>query len=322
MKKVILFSALALSAVLLAGCSDKGKTSEPALYNPANPTSNLTSVGESNIKSGYSTEPQHTEDWTFHYAEDLGGIVIDSCNCLKVPDGSVIREGEDDKDKDIVVPDSFEGFEGLKVLQIGGGVFERMECKSLTLPEGLLYIDRNAFRGFTVSGAFKIPQSVKSIGSKAFSEMSCEDLILSDWEEIAANAFEEIDIRSRSLTIPGSIKKIGDKAFFNNQGIKNLALNEDLEIIGENAFETTSILERDEQTGSPKPNIEELVLPDSIKSITGGNDYSKCAFNFGGRYDTGGGIAKITYKGVTYNTQLLDDRMAFIDLPIMQPLES
>lgn len=321
MKKVILFSTLALSAVLLAGCSDKGKASEPALYNP---TSNITSASESNIESGYSTEPQHTEDWTFHYDEDLGGIVIDSCNCLKVPDGSVIREGEDDKDKDIVIPDSFEGFEGLKVLQIGGGVFERMECKSLTLPEGLLYIDRNAFRGFTVSGAFKIPQSVKSLGSKAFSEMSCEDLILPEWEEIPANAFEEIDIRSRSLTIPASVKKIGDKAFFNNQGIKNLTLNEGLEIIGENAFGTTSILERDKQTGFPKPNIEELVLPNSIKNVCGGKSSSsgECAFNFGGRYDTGGGIAKITYKGVTYNTQLLDDRMAFIDLPIMQPLES
>lgn len=59
MKKVILFSALALSAVLLAGCSDKGKTSEPKLYNPTNP-SNIMSVSESNVKSGYSTEPQRT----------------------------------------------------------------------------------------------------------------------------------------------------------------------------------------------------------------------------------------------------------------------
>lgn len=206
MKKVILFSALALSAVLLARCSDKGKTSEPKLYNPTNP-SNITSVSESNVKSGYSTEPQRTEDWTFHYDEKLGGIVIDGCLCLSIPDGSVIREGEDDKDEDIVVPDSFEGFEGLKVLQIGGGVFADKECKSLTLPEGLLYIDKNAFRGFTVSGAFKIPKSVKSFGSKAFSGMSCEELILPEWEEIPANAFEEIDIRSRSLTIPASVKK-------------------------------------------------------------------------------------------------------------------
>ncbi len=206
MKKVILFSAVALSAVLLAGCSDKGKTSEPKLYNPANP-SNITSVSESNVKSGYSTEPQRTDDWAFHYDEKLGGIVIDGCLCLSIPDGSVIREGEDDKDKDIIIPDSFEGFEGLKVLQIGSGVFEKKECKSLTLPEGLLYIDKYAFSRFTVSGDFKIPKSVKSFGSKAFSEMSCENLILPEWEEIPANAFEEIDIKSRSLTIPASVKK-------------------------------------------------------------------------------------------------------------------
>lgn len=116
------------------------------------------------------------------------------------------------------------------------------------------------------------------------------------------------------------MKKIGDKAFYENKGITNLKLNEGLEIIGENAFCTTKILERDDQ-GYPLPHIEELVLPDSIKNITGGNDYGQCAFNFGGRYDTGGGIAKITYKGITYNTQLLDDRKAFIDLPIMKSLE-
>lgn len=251
----------------------------------------------------------------------MGGIVIDGCLCLSVPDGSVIRGGEDDKDKDIIVPDSFEGFEGLKVLQIGSGVFADKECKSLTLPEGLLYIDKNVFSKFTVSSAFKIPKSVKSLGSRAFYKLSCEDLILPEWEEIPANAFEEIDIKSRSLTIPASVKKIGDKAFFYNHGIKNLILNDGLEIIGESAFTTTSILGRDDQ-GYPLPNIEELVLPDSIKNITGGKDSGRCAFNFGGRYDTGGGIAKITYKGVTYNTQLLDDRKVFIDLPIMQPIES
>ncbi len=70
-----------------------------------------------------------------------------------------------------------------------------------------MYIDKYAFSRFTVSGDFKIPKSVKSFGSKAFSEMSCEELILPEWEEIPANAFEEIDIRSRSLTIPESVKK-------------------------------------------------------------------------------------------------------------------
>lgn len=171
MKKVILFSAVALSAVLLAGCSDKGKTSEPKLYNPN--SAQTTSTSESNVESGYPTGQQETDEWVFHYDKELGGIVIDKCKFLKAQDGRNIDLNDDSKNKDVVVPDSFEGFEGLKVVGIGKNVFRYMQCKTFTLPEGIVSVDEEAFYAFHIlEGTFKFPETVTQIGKEQLRHFS------------------------------------------------------------------------------------------------------------------------------------------------------
>ena len=80
------------------------------------------------------------------------------------------------------------------------------------IPEGIIRIGADAFWGRWGLNTINIPNSVKEIGSHAFSWCFLTDITLpSVLEVIEEGAFESTDLQS--VTLPASLKTIGEKAF-------------------------------------------------------------------------------------------------------------
>jgi len=110
-------------------------------------------------------------------------------------------------------------------------------CARLTyvdIPESVTSIGDKAFYATNITSV-KIPKGVKTIGEKAFRNCyKLTSVVISDGvETIGYAAFEYCSITS--VTIPKSVKTIGRRAFF-DCSLTNLELSEGLETIGELAF--------------------------------------------------------------------------------------
>ncbi|MEI6577835.1 MAG: leucine-rich repeat domain-containing protein [Eubacteriales bacterium] len=103
--------------------------------------------------------------------------------------------------------------------------------------------------------SYKIPNSVKRIGDKAFDE--CKDL--------------------KSIIIPNSVKSIGDKAFSLCSGLTSVILPNSVKSIGKEAFEYCSALKNVTIPNSMTSigdsafysctKLTSIIVPDSVKSI-------------------------------------------------------
>ena len=228
MKNKLFFSALLAGILMLSACSSN--TSSDTESNSTTTTSDTGTAVEVIAPAELSTESQTTEDWKFRYDDQLDGIIIEECLCAdKSTDDRVSTQ-----DKDIVVPQTFDGFEGKQVLEIGGGAFRRIVCKSITLPDGLLYIDKNAFERAEITVPLTIPQTVTDIGDEAFAYLKCETVILPPIDTITMNMFDHANIVS--ITIPPSVRTIEDFAFMHCDKLADVTFSEGLETIGIEAF--------------------------------------------------------------------------------------
>ena len=106
------------------------------------------------------------------------------------------------------------------------------------LPEGVTKIEREAFRYCEINSV-KFPSTLRLISDNAFAD--CENLKTIDfgcglthvgssvsWYTFADSGLEKINF-------PRQVKSIGRGAFYGSQ-LKEITLNEDLEIIGEDSF--------------------------------------------------------------------------------------
>jgi len=106
------------------------------------------------------------------------------------------------------------------------------------LPEGVTKIEREAFRYCEIS-SIKLPSTLRLISDNAFAD--CENLKTVDfgcglthvgssvsWYTFASSGLEKI-------SFPKQVKSIGRGAFYGSQ-LKEVILNEGLEIIGEDSF--------------------------------------------------------------------------------------
>lgn len=106
------------------------------------------------------------------------------------------------------------------------------------LPEGVTKIEREAFRYCEISSV-KLPSTLRLISDNAFAD--CENLKTIDfgcglthigssvsWYTFASSGLEKI-------SFPRQVKSIGRGAFYGSQ-LKEITLNEGLEIIGEDSF--------------------------------------------------------------------------------------
>lgn len=106
------------------------------------------------------------------------------------------------------------------------------------LPEGVTKIEREAFRYCEINSV-KFPSTLRLISDNAFAD--CENLKTIDFgcglthvgSSVSWYAFADSGLEK--ISFPRQVKSIGRGAFYGSQ-LKEITLNEDLEIIGEDSF--------------------------------------------------------------------------------------
>lgn len=123
---------------------------------------------------------------------------------------------------------------GKKVTNIGKWAFafasNSKQITSVTIPNTVATIDEYAFNACTNLENVNIPDSVKTIGKRAF-----------------------YGTNLKSVTIPNGVTSIGNEAFSNCKSLEEVQIPSSVKTIGANAFSST--------------NIKSISLPDSITSI-------------------------------------------------------
>ena len=128
------------------------------------------------------------------------------------------------------------------VTTIGESAFKGSAVTSVSMPEGIISIDYNAFKGCQNLESVTLPESLTTLGSYAF--YSCKLLktikIPSGVTAIPSSCFYECS-SLESVTIPEGVTTIGECAF-QSCNLNALTLPESLEKIGIYAFNSNSSL--------------------------------------------------------------------------------
>ena len=138
------------------------------------------------------------------------------------------------------------------IKKIGYRAFKDAQIRGLTLNEGLVEIEDEAF-AYNYIPSLIIPASLKKIGSKAFSNCNITDLSFNVNEasitehntlrclrtaggivNIGEKAFINNKI-NHNITFPHTLRELNRKAFYNNY-IPSVILSKQLKIVGDYAF--------------------------------------------------------------------------------------
>ena len=209
-------------------------------------------------------------------------------------DGTLRLYQYEGTDTNIVVPDTIDG---RKVTVLGNSTFQyctqASDIESVTLPDSLTTIEKNAFYNCEKLKSVTIPPNVSSIGLAAFVEGLSESSLTEIKVDPENPYFSEKDgvvfskdgtklivfpsgrsgdyqipdgtvsvgdyafyycVNVSSITVPGSVRSLGEGAFGNCSSLTKAALNEGLEEIGEYAFQSSS-------------GIRDIIIPASVKSV-------------------------------------------------------
>ena len=191
------------------------------------------------------------------------------------------------------------------VTKIGSCAFQGSAVTSVSMPECIISIDYNAFKGcqnlesvtlpesLTTLGSYafysckllktiKIPSGVTSIPSSCFYECSSlESVTIPEGvTTIGECAFQSCNLNA--LTLPESLEKIGIYAFSGNQSLKSVNIPAKVKTIEINAFYncglTDLVIQEGVQTigdcAFESNSLQNLTLPSTIKSI--GNTAFNC----------------------------------------------
>lgn len=220
-------------------------------------------------------------------------------------DGTLRLYQYEGTDTNIVVPDTIDG---RKVTVLGNSTFQHCtqaaDIESVTLPDSLTTIEKNAFYNCEKLKSVTIPKNVSTIGLAAFVEGMWDSSLTEIKVDPENPYFSEKDgvvfskdgtklivfpsgrsgdyqipegttrvedyafyycVNVSSVTIPGSVKSLGEGAFGNCSSLTQVVLNEGLEEVGEYAFQSSS-------------KIRDIIIPASVKKV-GQNGFrlsSKC----------------------------------------------
>lgn len=209
-------------------------------------------------------------------------------------DGTLRLYQYEGTDTNIVVPDTIDG---RKVTVLGNSTFQyctqASDIESVTLPDSLTTIEKNAFYNCEKLKSVTIPPNVSSIGLAAFVEGLSESSLTEIKVDPENPYFSEKDgvvfskdgtklivfpsgrsgdyqipdgtvsvgdyafyycVNVSSITVPGSVRSLGEGAFGNCSSLTKAVLNEGLEEIGEYAFQSSS-------------GICDIIIPASVKSV-------------------------------------------------------
>ena len=130
------------------------------------------------------------------------------------------------------------------ITAIGDGAFKNCNGgHSVTLPEGIVTIGKNAFEGSSFMSS--IPLSVEIIGERAFYDTDIKAILLGEGsrlQTIGVEAFASC-LLLQTVTLPASLERLESFAFASCSKLYSLTLSEGiaLTVIGDHAFEKTII---------------------------------------------------------------------------------
>ena len=107
------------------------------------------------------------------------------------------------------------------------------ECENLVIPEGVKTIEVGAFCSCKKLKTVKLPQTLETIGKKAFEEcINLKEIIVPEGViKIEKGAFHKCK-KLRTVKLPSTLRVIGDRAFNNCENLAEINLSEGLEEIG------------------------------------------------------------------------------------------
>ena len=142
--------------------------------------------------------------------------------------------------------------------------------KTITLPDSLESIGKEAFEDCTGLVNLKMPKNVKRIASRAFQQ--CEKLTITDWEffqnleELEEKAFQSchnLNFPDGVLDVPEKLTELKPEVFSYCYGIKEVKLHDNITSLASKAFYSTGYY-----TGGNRPLvIEKINIPSSVKFI-------------------------------------------------------
>ena len=143
-----------------------------------------------------------------------------------VEDGGVVIQSYTGEESNIVIPETIDGKPVKKLGKMSFWMNDAIE--SVVIPNGVEVIDQEAFSGDKKLSEVTLPDTLKSVGQRAFYGTAI-----------------------KSLTLPEGVTSISREAFSNCRELTTMKLPSTLTSIGPNAFSTCSALKL-------------LVLPDNI----------------------------------------------------------
>ena len=161
-------------------------------------------------------------------ADGLNGSAAENPLCLDfylLPDGNyAVSLGNAFMIEAVVIPAAYNGKAVTTV--IGESLAEAPAVKTVTLPDSIVSIGKNAFSGYKSLESVNIPSSVTSIGYGAFDKCSSLESITipNSVTSIGAQAFEGCSSLT-SITIPSSVTSIGAYAFSGCAGLESVTFS-------------------------------------------------------------------------------------------------
>ena len=228
-------------------------------------------------------------------------------------------------DTDIIIPSVYEGLPvtGIYYNAFGGCI----SLISITIPDGVTFIEERAFYGCSSLTSITIPDGVTRIGYNAFEGcISLTSITIPDSVTfIGTSAFKDC-LSLTNITIPDGVTNIGNYTFYNCSGLTSITIPDSVTSISGSAFYgcsnliqiengvsyvdkwvvgcdrsvTTAVLREDtvgigENAFYNCSNLTSISIPDSVTSI-GNNAFTGCnsltSINFEGTVEQWQAITK------------------------------
>lgn len=171
---------------------------------------------------------------------------------------------------DLVIPSELKGHKVISIGKRENILFNTLVTKpiktenitSITVPDGVKYINKQAFYQCNNLKKITLPDSIIYIGDSAFGATASLAFINSDIEGKAVmpknlqyygKGIFEYNDKISSFEFPKQINYIKEWTFYNTEGFKDLVISGQFEYIGESAFSTST--------------IETLKIEDGVKII-------------------------------------------------------
>ena len=151
----------------------------------------------------------------------------------------------------IVIPDG--------VLSIGKNAFKGLEnLRTIIIPDSVETIDDSAFERCKSLTEVTIPSNVTYIGNYAFDECSSlSSIMLPEGIKRIGNGMFRYCYHLDSVRLPQSLNYIGKEAFYNCKSLTEVTIPSNVTYIGDYAFEGCS-------------SLSSIMLPEGIKRISSG----------------------------------------------------